>query len=1090
MEEAVRTISGLPHVEERGFESEDSDSDDTDSELAFSVVNAIVDSSDEDSSYLDYEEQGATSDSEMPSESTNDIDIPQHTYSKQQLTKCVIVDKDLETRCISRCDRNPERPLYQLLGTWEVDKDIVKENDRDLHLLGACDKHFNADQNTLHSKGVKQSRGTDKSNIHWRLCLFCNKKKAFFSRGDGCIEHTWKILNRNMQIPCSGLKTCSALRVSPISAQTNERQRVRFVCAQCFEHNGGHLYLLGGRGKQANKLNACLHDGHHAKDTESSLEEIAAWIVQVARSENKEEKERLLSALANALAEHQKTSEDTRKQNTPTPELPGLFTFKSALKFSGQKSTIMPMSENLFSSSAKAEDLGKQLASAIVQSKPELEQNLDALESPSSLESYCNAFPRSLSEFFNGLVCSLQQRRFEATSRKRISRGNQRQPGTYNPNAATKVTILLISVILTVAFPGLNLWFPNVMASLCRKRKLQSSLYAVLHAAHVLAHTGRHERNRERERIENTDPPAQLKVGNNIWNICVLDNIDFKESTFRYGNIFDTTRSTSHATLCMVFQYTISRRLSTLLEEPSAETQASQPLVGESRFTEERLENYLNTIHKHLHHEKGFDVKDFLETIAEQVDIGCSLPPPDVVILRPANEPTKDKHVHEACNMFVSEVDQVNGYLDVACDQAIFKRVVPYAKDNPIVRPFLGQWHTNKAMMSTLIAIFSGYGIFDLAAHLGVRFFDQFEKVVDYQATSRVLELIWVAVGIAICQHLDETGQQMKDIMQGRNRVLQVWYLYFRWAAYWRGHKIGIRRANYDMQFKNLKAFAPLFPVAARSNYAVSVVQFLHYVQEQPELQKLLHDACSINLTQEGHFLAFDEALERYGVKFVKQNIGGNPIDQEQLKLQIQSVQAERERLELLVSGYDKLKKRKGSDRALESRNQAVRYLANKLKKAFRSDIEHSDIKQSDLEQSDLEHSDLEHSLKDAPEMNEKGCKKLFSAYEKGKQRSDAIYQQDVLEKGRRITKGRRTPLVTIHKVQTLRIRRPQTQLSIIPGVSEAEAEHPEPIIVIERNPDADDYLATGDGDEYADQSFEDADQSFMSLDEVLLPED
>jgi hypothetical protein len=262
-------------------------------------------------------------------------------------------------------------------------------------------------------------------------------------------------------------------------------------------------------------LNACLQDSRHAKDTESSLEEIAAWIVQVARSENEEEKERLLSALANALPEHQKTSEDTRKQNTPTPELPGLFTVKSALKFSGHKST---MSENLFSSSAKAEDLGKQLASAIVQSKPELHQNRDALESPSSLERYCNAFPRSLSEFFNGLVCSLQQRRFESASRKRRSRRNQ--PGTYNPNAATKVTILLVSVILTVAFPGLNLWFPHVMASLCRKRKLQSSLYAVLHAGHVLAHTGRHERNQERERMENTDPPARLKIGNNIWNIC------------------------------------------------------------------------------------------------------------------------------------------------------------------------------------------------------------------------------------------------------------------------------------------------------------------------------------------------------------------------------------------------------------------------------------------------------------------------------------------------------------------------------------------------------------------------------------------
>ena len=42
---------------------------------------------------------------------------------------------------------------------------------------------------------------------------------------------------------------------------------------------------------------------------------------------------------------------------------------------------------------------------------------------------------------------------------------------------------------------------------------------------------------------------------------------------------------------------------------------------------------------------------------------------------------------------------------------------------------------------------------------------------------------------------------------------------------------------------------------------------------------------------------SFDEALERFGVMFIKQNIGGKPMTAEELKLQISAVQSERDRL-------------------------------------------------------------------------------------------------------------------------------------------------------------------------------------------------
>jgi len=48
-----------------------------------------------------------------------------------------------------------------------------------------------------------------------------------------------------------------------------------------------------------------------------------------------------------------------------------------------------------------------------------------------------------------------------------------------------------------------------------------------------------------------------------------------------------------------------------------------------------------------------------------------------------------------------------------------------------------------------------------------------------------------------------------------------------------------------------------------------------------------------VNFIQPGYYFAFDEALERFGVKFVKQNIGRKILSDEKLSLQISSVQTE-----------------------------------------------------------------------------------------------------------------------------------------------------------------------------------------------------
>lgn len=87
-----------------------------------------------------------------------------------------------------------------------------------------------------------------------------------------------------------------------------------------------------------------------------------------------------------------------------------------------------------------------------------------------------------------------------------------------------------------------------------------------------------------------------------------------------------------------------------------------------------------------------------------------------------------------------------------------------------------------------LITIFSSYGIFNIAEILGVRFLDKLEKGVDFRATSRVLELIWISVGIAINIYVKKKKQTLDNILNEENIYVKVWYLYFQWASYWRAH--------------------------------------------------------------------------------------------------------------------------------------------------------------------------------------------------------------------------------------------------------------------------------------------------------------
>ena|SRR5436305_1168859 len=142
-----------------------------------------------------------------------------------------------------------------------------------LHTLGVCSSHFNFDQNKLHTTNLKQLRSVDKSWIYFRCCLYCNKSKYFFSRGNNCIEHSVCIIGRNMQVPCLGLKTCPVFKDinnldDSIIKKSNSEYRSCYTCLSCFNSQGGHFFECQERGKK--DTFSC--EDNHKFDTTKALE--------------------------------------------------------------------------------------------------------------------------------------------------------------------------------------------------------------------------------------------------------------------------------------------------------------------------------------------------------------------------------------------------------------------------------------------------------------------------------------------------------------------------------------------------------------------------------------------------------------------------------------------------------------------------------------------------------------------------------------------------------------------------------------------------------------------------------------------------
>src|SRR5436190_21490791 len=141
-------------------------------------------------------------------------------------------------------------------------------------------------------------------------------------------------------------------------------------------------------------------------------------------------------------------------------------------------------------------------------------------------------------------------------------------------------------------------------------------------------------------------------------------------------------------------------------------------------------------------------------------------PSPNIVILEPGANPNSDEEILRVAEMYKDDFAlESHSFLDIVADEAIFRRLIKCRAKWTNIRPLLVQWHTSKDFCSVLLVLFSSYGLLSLASHLGVRFLDKFESVIDYRSTARVLDLLWIAIGISINIYITKKEILFSEIM-------------------------------------------------------------------------------------------------------------------------------------------------------------------------------------------------------------------------------------------------------------------------------------------------------------------------------------
>src|SRR3954453_23943286 len=111
-----------------------------------------------------------------------------------------------------------------------------------------------------------------------------------------------------------------------------------------------------------------------------------------------------------------------------------------------------------------------------------------------------------------------------------------------------------------------------------------------------------------------------------------------------------------------------------------------------------------------------------------------------------------------------------------------------------------------------------------------------------------------------------------------------------------------MRIGNFDLQRNSLSAAGPLYASAAKSNYTTAIGHYLSIIAAHPKLEERLRYCGAFKIPYDINkdpnntrhvCFGFDEALETFGIRFIKQNVSGNLIDEKNLRDQIKASQDE-----------------------------------------------------------------------------------------------------------------------------------------------------------------------------------------------------
>ena len=246
------------------------------------------------------------------------------------------------------------------------------------------------------------------------------------------------------------------------------------------------------------------------------------------------------------------------------------------------------------------------LANCVLTSRKHIRDHKTSLETPQCLDEYCNAIPPFLYKFFEGIIYTLLSKRCQIANEIQKRRKNWITPKEVNIQKVKTITTMLCSIILTACFTNTQFWLTRLLASLCKKLRLLSSLHQVLESVSIVSHSIKHERKLEVIRMSNANPYSYLISGSGVWNVCVIDNIDFKQKSFAWGNIYDVTRSTTHAILRLVFQFTLPFDISLITDE-TIELNEDNFMIGRNKDADDVMQSLGNIIQQFLAFENNYD---------------------------------------------------------------------------------------------------------------------------------------------------------------------------------------------------------------------------------------------------------------------------------------------------------------------------------------------------------------------------------------------------------------------------------------------------------------------------------------------------